>query len=442
MKLLFLVAVLCATVEGDAQQPAGLTLRDALAIGRANSRQLKIAVAKLAAASGRADEARAATLPTLKFEGSYKRLSDVDPFRVSVPFLPAPITISPTVLDNYLLRVGLQQPLFTGFRLQSAAESAEYLHDAAGADERSDGADLVLNITSAYWSLYQAGELKKVVDENVRRLETYEADVRRLMAGGLATRNDLLRIQVQLSNARLTRIDAENDLRLAAMALNNVMGRALDEPIALASAPPSHPDTAGWGGMISPDGVARALGERPDLVAMRSRVEAARAGVTAAQGGWWPQIALSASYFYSRPNPRYLPTRDEFLGTWEVGVGMQFDLWNFGATSAQTGQARASLRQSELVLEQMTENAALDVRRQQLAFRRAVEKAEVARLAVEQAEENLRITSDKFKNGLATSADLLDADVAVLTARNSHTGALVETELARARLARALGITE
>jgi outer membrane protein len=352
------------------------------------------------------------------------------------------VTISPTVLDNYVLRVGLEQPLFTGFRLQSAAQSAGFLQDAAGADERSEEADLVLNITSAYWFLFQAGELKSVVDENIRRLETYEADVQRLLAGGLATRNDLLRIQVQLSNARLSRIDAENDLRLAAMTLNNLMGRPLDGPVTLASTPPSRPDTTWWETLMSAERAAQAIDDRPDLIAMRSRVEAARAGVTAAQGGWWPQIAFSASYFYSRPNPRYLPTRDEFLGTWEVGIGVQLDLWNFGATSAQTGQARAALRQTELALEQLSENAALEIRRQQLALRRAVEKADVVRLAVEQAEENLRITSDKFKNGLATSADLIDADVAALTARTSRTGAAVEAELARARLARALGRTE
>jgi outer membrane protein len=89
---------------------------------------------------------------------------------------------------------------------------------------------------------------------------------------------------------------------------------------------------------------------------------------------------------------------------------------------------------------QMKDNVSLEVQRYDLAVRRAAEKIEVASVAVDQAEENARTTSDKFKSGLATSLDLLDADVALLQARTNYTGALVEYELARARLNRAIGL--
>jgi outer membrane protein len=172
---------------------------------------------------------------------------------------------------------------------------------------------------------------------------------------------------------------------------------------------------------------------------MQSRIEALKAGVTAAQGSWWPQIFLTGNYYYSRPNSRILPTKDEFIHTWDLGVQLQFDVWNWFATKFQSDQAKAALRQNELMYGQMKDNVSLEVKRYDLAVSRAAEKIEVANLAIDQAEENARTTSDKFKNGLATSLDLLDADVALLQARTNYTGALVEYELARARLKRAIG---
>ena len=82
-----------------------LTLADAIKIGQENSRALKISSAKVDAARAKSDEASTSLLPSIKLTASYQRLSDVDPFRISVPFAPRPIEISPTVLNNYNTRV-------------------------------------------------------------------------------------------------------------------------------------------------------------------------------------------------------------------------------------------------------------------------------------------------------------------------------------------------
>jgi outer membrane protein len=432
----FTLMLLAALARGQGM----LTLDDAIATARASSRMLKASGARAEAAAAKADEASAALFPALKLEASYKRLSYVDPFQIYFPSLfPTPYTISPTVQDNYAARIGLQQPLFTGFRLRSNARAAERLAEAGEADVKNDDADLVLTVTSAYWALYQAREVEVSVNENVRRLESFEKDVENLMKSGLATRNDLLKVRVQLSSARLMSIDAVNDAMLAAMNLNNVIGSSLSDSLRLASVP-----MAGLASVSSVhregDPLALVLGTRPDLLAMRSRLDAARAAVSAAQGGWWPQLAFSANYYYSRPNPRFFPVRDEFKGTWDVGLGLQLDLWNWGMTAAQTNQAKAQVRQNEYLLSQMEDNARLDIRRQELGVRRALDKVALARLSVEQAEENLRMATDKFRNGMATSTELLDADVSLLAARTSSTGALVEHAVATARLARALGL--
>ncbi len=443
MKWMFIPAIVLIHAGAVAQQL--LSIDDALRIGKENSKTLQASEAKADAAAARAGEVRTSLLPSLKAEGGYKRLSDVGPFAVKLPIFPAPVEISPSVVNNYSVKLTLQQPIFTGLKLENASRSADLLADASSSDHRSDAADLVLNIRTAYWGLYQAVQIKTSVDENVQRLDLDRRDTQNLLKAGMATRNDLLRIEVQLSNAKLAQIDAANDLQVAAMTLNNVIGQPLETDVRLSSAPwplsgdsLSVPDTLAPFRLLLRD----ALVSRPDVQAMDLRVQSASAGLSSARGGWWPQIFFTGSYYYSRPNIRFQPTIDAFKPSWELGVAAQWDLWNWGTTSYQTDQAAANLQQNQLLLDQMKDNVSLEVRRNMLAVRRAAEKIDVARTGVGQAEENLRTIKDKFKAGLATSADLMDAEVSMLQARTSFTAACVEHEISRARLDRALGKEE
>lgn len=431
------VILLCMAVyTGAAQTRDTLSLDDAVALGLANSRTLHASAARAAGAEARASEVRAGMLPSLKLEGSYRRLSDVDPFQVSLPMFQQPIVISPTVLDNTSLRLGLQQPLFTGFRLSSNATAAERLAEASALDLGSDKADLILNVTVAYWTLFQTRETEKVVADNVRRIEGYVKDIAHLLKAGMATRNDALKMEVQLSSARLSLIDAKNDVRLATMNLNMLLGRSVEAPVIPSSVPGAFQDSVS---MPLEQLTLAALQIRPDLRALASRVDASRANAQAARAGWWPQLSFGANYYYSRPNQRYMPTRDEFKGTWDVGVAVTMDIWNWGLTARQTEQADAVLRQNELLYDQSRDGVALDVHRAALQVQRARERMEVAGLGLRQAEENLRVTTDRFQRGLVTVSELRDAEVALLQAAIAQSGARVEAEVSRTRLARSTG---
>jgi len=109
------------------------------------------------------------------------------------------------------------------------------------------------------------------------------------------------------------------------------------------------------------------------------------------------------------------------------------------ATKSRLEQAEAALRQAELQRTQLKENITLDVRRSALNVRRSLEKSSLAELAVSQATENLRVVADKYRSGLATSTDLLDAEVSLLQAQTQSSGAQVEFAVAQASLERALG---
>jgi len=442
------VSVLPAAAR-DVREPVKkvVTLEECVEMGLKTSKALHASEARVEASAARFKEVNASRLPSLKLSGGYARLSEVPPFEVRLPFppgfpVPSTFVVSPNYFDNYSVRMGLQQPLFTGFRLQSSAAMARLGTQVAVEDLAGDRNQVVFAVKNAYWNLFKAGEFKKVVDENTAQLEAHLADLRNFFEQGLLTRNEVLKAEVQLSNMKLARLDAANSVEMAAVWLNNLIGAPLDDPIEPvvttgeleAGARKMSEEWSDLDGLVD-----KALGGRPELRAMGLRVKAGEAGVTLAKSGWYPQVALTGNYYNLKPNPRLMPAKDKFTSTWDLGISVSMDLWNWNATLRQTQQAKAQLAQILDGLGQLKDAAAVEVRQNWLALKSAREKIGVAGDAVAQAEENLRVTNERFKEGVALNSDVLDAETALLQAKTSRTQALVDHELAKARLAKAVG---
>jgi len=426
------------------QQKVTLTVEKCIEIGMENSKSLHSSLMRVQAADAKSSEAFASRLPTLKASGSYNRLSDIPPFDMAIPaslFGPGlppqslDFVVSQTILSNYNVRFSLQQPLFTGFRLESSAQMADYAAQAASQDFNKDKSDLVYSIRNAYWNLYKALEFKKVIDENVEQMNAHLSDVQSFFNQGIVTKNEVLRVEVQLSNAQNLQLDAQNNMRLASLALDNVIGLSLDREIDVQSE--IQPQSKSYQEVDKL--VQSALSNRPELKAMQFRVGASQSGVILAKSGWLPQIYLTGNYYYARPNARIIPSVDQFKDTWDFGISASLDIWNWGTTIHQTTQAQAQLAQAQDTFAQLRDAVQLEVTQSYLNLHESKEKVDVAGKGVNQAEENYHITDEKFKSGLALNSDLLDAEVALLQAKWNYIQALVESELADARLQKATG---
>ena len=436
MKKIFLLFMVFSAAAFT-QQKMSLTVDQAVAIGLENSKALHSSQMRVQYADAKSSEISAQQYPSLKFGGSYTRLSEVPPFEIGPipPILPTAVTVSPSLLNSYNMRVTVQQPLFTGFRLQSSVNAADYSAEASAQDYTKDKSDLVYNVKNAYWSLFKARQFEKFLGETVAQIQAHLTDVQNMFQQGLVTKNEVLKVQVQLSNAQLMHIDAKNTVQLARIGLNNTLGIVLDTEIDLATDIKHSPKEFQPLEVL----IQTAMENRPDMKAMDLRVKAGEAGVTAAKGNWFPQLYLLGNYYYARPNQRIFPTKDEFRDTWDVSLSVSLDIWNWGTTIHQTSQARAQLEQARDGLAQLRDGVTFDVTQNYLNVRQQKEKVSVAEQGVAQAEENFRVTSEKFKAGLASNSDLLDAETALLQARTNHTQTIVDYELAEARLEKAVG---
>ena len=428
----------------SAQELRKLTVEEALQIGLENSKSLHASQMKAESASAKKSETNAARLPSLKLTAGYTRLSDVPPGQFSIPanaFAPGvPVTdvtstLSPTILNTYTLKATVQQQLFTGFRLENNSKVAELSEKASRQDLEKDKTDMIYAIRLAYWNLFRATEVKKVVDENVDQVQAHLKDAQNLLAQGMITNNDVLKVQVQLSSVRLLQIDARNGVELSMINLNNLIGLPLGTQIEISSVITNDPMVFQEVSAL----IQKAADQRQDVKALEYRLQAGDASVKIAQAGYYPQASLTGNYYYNSPNTRYFPTRDQFKTGWDVGVTVNFDVWNWGATKYQTKQAQAQVAQVKDALGLLKDGISLEVTQNYLNLRKDKEKIEVAKQSIAEAEDSYRITSEKFKRGVALTTDLLDAEVAVLRAKTDHTDALVEYELAEARLLKAIG---
>ena len=425
--LLFSVGILAQTKK--------LTLSESLEIGLQNNKDLRISQSKLTSASAQVTAATSQLLPQIGLTASYMRLSNIPPFEVSLSFLPSPVQISPVILNNYNIKLSLQQPLFTGFRLWSLKSAAESNYEAANLDLKKDMNETAFKIQNAFWNFYKAQQYVNVLEENLNQMKQHLDDTQNFVDNNLATRNDLLKLEVQYSSVQLQKIEADNQLDIARMVFNQILNLPLEQQTEI-----EVPDlTASKTDYSEDELINEARQNRNELKAMEQRVEASMSGLRAAKSAWFPSIYLMGDYYYNRPNQRILPAVDKFKESWDVGMTLSWSVWNWGYTSSQTKIAEQNKIQAETSLSQLSDAVEIEVGKNFLTLQRAYDKVNVAKLTVDQAQENYRITQDKYNAQLATSTDLIDAETSLLQAKTNYNNALVDYEIAKVSLNKSIG---
>jgi outer membrane protein len=435
--LIYLLSVVLVSNISFAEKKQ-LKLEDCLKLAAENSKNISISKSKVDFAKLKGEEASTGYYPTLKLLGSYTRLSDVEPFTIKFPTSPTTSierVLSPTIVNQYSARLSMFQPVFTGFRLDAGAEIASYNEMASIEDLKKEYASMTVDIKTAYWSYYKGKEQLKILEENIQQSKAHLADLESFQKNGLATLNDVLKLKVQISNLEYMKLDAETNINFAIVSLNTLLGLPLDTEIELLDKPKSMTLS-----IESLKNLVEIANEnRYELKSMDLRYKASNSALKMSKAGWYPQISLAGNYTFAQPNPRLQPSQERFYGTWDVSVQLSYDLWNWNLTSIQSGQAEANMMQSKYALDQIYDGIKLEVTQNYYNIMKSKEKIEVAKIGIDQAEENLRVTNQRFKNGVSINSDLIDAETAWLSSKINFTSAVVDYEIAIAKLEKALG---
>ena len=413
-----------------------LSLNEAIELSLKNNKQLKLSDAKVQEATANKQEMWDNHLPDAKISGSYLRLNNPDYTLAGQSGKSDTGTSSgtkkgtPKVEQAAYGMLNVSMPLFSGLRIRYGVESAKYLEQAAKLDAENDKEDVIQNTVSAYSNLYKALRTIDLIKENLRQQQQRVTDFSNLEKNGLIARNDLLKTQLQQSNIELSLLDAENYYEISCVNMNLMLG--LPETSILV------PDSTVFLKQNEPGSIAQwednAIKNRKDIGALSYREKAAATTIKSVKGEYYPGVALTGGVIAAKI-PNVLTINDAM----NIGLGVQYNFGSIWKTGAKIDLAKARLHQVQASESMLLDNIHLQINQAYHNYLLSTKKIDVYAKAVEQANENYRITKNKYDNNLVTTTDLLDADVAQLQARLNYAFSKADAAVAYRKLEQTAG---
>jgi outer membrane protein TolC len=433
--VLLVAAVLPAVAQAP---PIRLTVDGAVSRAFAASHRLAEARAREQGAQAAARGAGLADRPIVTATAGYTRTNHVPEFA----FVQngSRVVVYPDVPDNVVSRLALQWPIYTSGRVDALERAAEAEAQAVAADIEITRADLRLEVVRAYWAAVTAREAVRVLEESAARAAAQLGDARRRFDVGLVPPNEVSSLEAQQSRERAQLIEAGNLREAALIDLRRLIGADPDAAIELAEGleaptPAVDPARAAAAGPL----LQEALERRPERKALTLRLGGAEQRERAALAANRPTVTLGAGIDYANPNPRIFPRQEAWQESWDASVNLSWSFLDFGRTKAQVAEAAASVSAARARLAELDTVVAADVRRRLLDVESSLAMVTAASDAVRSAADARRVVGDRFAAGVATSTDVIVAQVALLETELERTRALAGVRLAEARLHRSLG---
>ncbi|MBS1745148.1 MAG: TolC family protein [Bacteroidetes bacterium] len=433
--LLLLFLYLLPQQQLDAQDVKTLTMQEAVTLSVQNSKQLKLSKAKIDEAIATTREAKDNQLPDASVSASYLRLTKA---KLNLKNSGGGDTAShglafPSVNQAIYGSANVSVPLFAGMKIKYGIESAKYLEQAVRLDAENDKQAVILNTIAAYINLYKATITKKLVEDNLEQSRKRDTDFINLEKNGLLARNDLLRAQLETSGLELNLVDAQNAIDISTVNMDLLLG--LPETTIL------QVDTVGFmhtGEVKSIEEYEQlATQNRSDVQSLSYREKAADAAVKIAKGDYYPSVALTGGYV-AADVPGVLSITNAITG----GVGLKYNLASLWKTKSKIEKAEAVQQQLLVNQEMLNDNIHLSINKAYRNYTAAIKKTEVSDKAVVQANENYRISKNKYDNNLLLLTDLLDADVQALQAKLNLSAARADVVLAYYTLQQTAGLLQ
>ncbi|MGQ9656607.1 MAG: TolC family protein [Fimbriimonadales bacterium] len=408
-----------------AQGSEPLTLEDAVALALRNNRAVQISTLGVDKTRNALREARSNANFTIQGNATYTRFDRVAEARFG------PQTIRLGNIENRTARITLTQIIDISGLVRTAVRAANVTLTLSELELARTRNDTILQVVQAYQGLARADEFVRVAEEALRNAQERLRLVRAQVDAGVAAQFDLLRAETAVAQAEQAVLNARNQRELAAAALNNLLGRALDAPV-LVVKPERLPEEA-----LPPleTLTQQAYESRPELIAAQRGVDLARVGIETARRSLLPNIVLTGQADFNLNTSAFNPRRETYTGVAVLSV----PIWDGGIARAREAQARDDLQIAQLRLQQAQEAVALEVRQAYLNLQDAQKRLAVAQKGLEQATEALRLARVRFEAGVSPQLEISDAELAFTQAQTNLVNAQFDYLDAYAALLRAVG---
>jgi len=329
--------------------------------------------------------------------------------------------------------VGLNQPIYSGGRIRAQTAIAGLTAQAAAEEVQATRQQLVAETDRTYWQTVALGDQVKLAEGNRAQLQALERDLNNKYQAGLGYKADLLRAQVQLRDADVRLLRVRDDQRQSQLVLRQLIGRPAGDSLRLAES-----IEGAFPAVSSADYAQRALAQRPDLRRLNLTNQADSLQIDVARSARRPQVNASVNALYLQQKPGFLLPDRNYAPAYAL-VSVNLPLVHWKENRLLESQRRYQAQASQADLTEARQQVELEVNRDLLRLNQAARRIELQTLTVTQAQENLRLNDNRFKAGLLSLVDLLEAQTLSQRAAAELVDAKAEYRIAEAALTQAIG---
>jgi outer membrane protein TolC len=328
----------------------------------------------------------------------------------------------------YNAGVSASQLIFDFGKSWFSSGAASRLVDAAKQDEKGSVQTVVVNAATAYFNYLLSLRLFAVAREARAQSQAHLDEAQVLFETGKQARYTVVKAEADLASAEVSLITAKNSVRLAKVQMDVAAGTTLPDSLVLTDSL-----EAAEREISLSEALAAAREARPELVSSRARLRAAYLQLTSAKMTLFPQLNASAGYGYQGSDV------SAWQSDWSVGITLSATLYEGGALVAAVGAARAAYDQAKAQLDANMQAVQAEVEQDYFQKLEAAERIVATRKLIEQTQEDLRLSQERFAAGAAASLEVTDAEVTLANAKSSYAQALCDYRTAHAKLLAAIG---
>jgi outer membrane protein TolC len=337
--------------------------------------------------------------------------------------------------DQYTFVTRFNQPIFRGFALFNQFKVADLGLDAAEYSEKVTRQDVILDAKNAYYSVLKAEKLMGVAKQRVAQIAAQKEVAENFYEVGMSPLNDLLEAQASLATARQDLIVTQNNLAIARSQFNIILRRPVNAPVNILDVLDYTPFVYDFDYCLE-----AAKQNRLEITVSDLEVEIAEKEVNLAKKDYFPSVNLRGNY--TRTGDDWKAKGGEGISdsaSWEVQAVAEWDFWEWGRTQFGVREKLHRYSQAQYRREQILDNIELEVKTSYLRTKESEENIITVEKAIEQAKENFRINQERFKEQVATTTDVLDAQTLLSDTLRRYFEALYNFKISKATLFRSMG---
>jgi outer membrane protein TolC len=252
---------------------------------------------------------------------------------------------------------------------------------------------------------------------------------------GMIPVNDLLKAEVELANSEQNLIKAQNGAKLARASFNIVLSRPINAPVEVQDIQDYTVEPIDFDRFYD-----QALQKRPEIKSVDINDQQIDQQIRLARSKYYPEVSLTYNYTKSGDTPS-VSGSSALLDTsgWQAMANLSWNIWNWGSDHYSVRQKELNKDQLANTRRSIEDGIKLEIKNAVLNLEETEKRIPAAKKAVEQGEENLRVSNERYKAQVTTSTEVLDAQTLLTQARSNYYSALYDHHLAKAALLRALG---